>query len=635
MWSINETEPQQCDVWAIVEWLEEHERVSLDIETTGLNYLKDEVVVISIGDRDTQFVISTATTSEDDIRIILTDLCSKTVCGHNLMFDYEFLQYRYGIKTGCIRTLDTFAVETTLRKGEKASRSLNTLTEKYLDITLDKSLQTTFTNSTLRTEQIMYAADDVKYIDRVLEQQEIVKQTYIQQGLGTDFLYELDNRIVAVMPEVTTKGINYDVELHNENTATYKAEEEATYKKIQTFLARNYEAYNLNVPKYSKDFEVRRQADLKLLNLHSPTQVTKLLQQFDPTIKNTSARTLEKYLISGQNNDAKTLISLILKNKEYSKLVSTYGDSFLSTVVDGRIRTHISLNETTTGRFTSSDVKTEGKKKLKVFSNLQNIPSKPEIKRCYKPDEGYSMGCLDLKGAELTILADFSQCPKLLEAVSGDLDLHSAMATISYRIRNNDPDLIVSSTINKELRSRHKRVLFGLIYGAGPARIMELLGCTLSVAKRIYAALTEYLEVAMKYLNNYTIQSLKDGVAIGNNTTRRFIFLKEYTDYIANGIEHPQRHRFVRQLFNNQMQTTNADMLKSCIVSLYDLFNTTLADYNCSILFTVYDEIVYQFPECEPWILDVVSSTVTETCNKFLTTSTMQCDNRITKYWEK
>ena len=63
--------------------------------------------------------------------------------------------------------------------------------------------------------------------------------------------------------------------------------------------------------------------------------------------------------------------------------------------------------------------------------------------------------------AEIRVAASDSQESVLIKGFSEGLDFHSVLAQVSFRIILNDPDLIVTSEINKQYRTAHKAVLFG------------------------------------------------------------------------------------------------------------------------------------------------------------------------------
>jgi len=625
-----------CAVWEIIDWLESVDTVCLDIETEGLNYLEDQIVAITLGNKSTQFLIP-MTESTSEIYMLMCELSSKTIIGHNLLFDLPFIKYYMNCKVGTWNVIDTYQTECVLTKGMNFDRSYKNLVYTYTGNNISKELQTSFKfGQELSKEQIEYMVNDIIYLeDIVAGQQALEKDLCEELGIQEIGCIRLENRLTPILAEMCEEGICYDVEQHERNTEHFTQEHLRYLSNVYSFLEKIYIKYRLNEVEYSKDFKVKSKDDLRYINLNSPTQLLTLMQAIDPLIKNTRKQTLEKYSSYGTNADLKSLIHLLLKVKEYAKLVSTYGTTFLSTVNNGIIRTNIQQNISATGRLISSDI-SHKKTNKKTYVNLQNIPQKPEIRKCFVARPGYSMVTCDLSGAELRILASASNDPVLKAGVSGHLDLHSELATVSYRIITEDPGFTVSSTVNADKRSIHKRVLFGIIYGATDARIAEVLNIQRPIAKKVYKAIRERLVSALDYLESFVNQSMMNGIARANDVSNRLLILEEYNEHKKAGVYYHNRHRLVRQLFNLPMQSTNADMLKLCLIRLYEYFAYTIPEYDCKIRMTVYDEIVFEVPENTPEIAEAAKRIIINAANEFLTNDVeMECSMHINKTWIK
>ena len=115
----------------------------------------------------------------------------------------------------------------------------------------------------------------------------------------------------------------------------------------------------------------------------------------------------------------------------------------------GRIHSTYNQARTMTGRLSSSN------------PNMQNIPQTNNLRNCFIPAPGYIFMVIDYDRQELVILASQSKDKILLASIKEGLDLHSYLATGSYQIIDDDPELIVSKTINSKYRNAHKPVLFG------------------------------------------------------------------------------------------------------------------------------------------------------------------------------
>ena len=629
MWKVENNLIYPTKLYDIVEWVKNQKHVAFDIETTSLDYVVDgEIVSYALGNSATQFI-----TQELPWELI-DALQSTPLVGANLMFDLSFMQSKIpNIDVSDFKVLDIYQIELRLTKGLNISRSYAAMVKRYLDIEVDKSLQTSFKiGEPLTDAQILYQAEDVKHPISILIEQ---AKAWLNEDMSLH-LWNVQNNLVSTVAKYTAKGIKYDVDKHKANTDRFIQAEVDAKNKIYTYLK-----HKIDIVKqgdYGKAVTVKVRKDVESINLSSTKQLLTLFQLFDPSIKSTRHGTLVKYILNGKSIELRELITLLLEYRKYTKLISTYGNKFLSYVYNGRIYTSIDTN-TTTGRFSSRDVSTTyvnnkgtlSKRKLNRFINFQNLPSN-EIRECFLPDEGYDFVTIDLSQCELRILAAMSKDPILIAGVSGKLDLHSTLATESYRIIYNDPNFIVSDTVNKHLRKKHKPALFGMIYGAGPKRISEVLDIPLHTAKLVWKALRDKLSVAFEYLDGVVKQALKDGYIISNDLAKSRYILSEYNDHKDNGVYYERTHSVIRTLYNYKMQTTNADMIMECLVNINEFFKNKPAEIRLS----VYDEIGYQRLKGQDYIDDQVKDIIISTCNQYLSDDVqMECSIGIASHWQK
>jgi DNA polymerase I-like protein with 3'-5' exonuclease and polymerase domains len=627
-----------CSPYDITDYLENLDYICLDVETEGLIFMKHRLTVIIVGDEENQFVIPINEDNRAMIKMVLCELEGKTVIGHYLLFDLPFIKYYYGCNVGAWKVFDTFQQECIFTKGDlKSDKSYKHLVSSYLNINIDKDLQTSFKyGEPLTPEQIMYCANDIKHLPELTRKQLLLREQFIQEGLGTNRLYNMENRLTAVLSHIQAHGINYDLELHNQNSKKTIDLMNRSRTTIFNYLKTMFVRYQFKDAVYSKDFELKVAADVRMINLESPAQLLTLFKRFDNSVLDTKATTIAKYIRQGENADLVKLMRYIENYKHTAKQVSTYGEKFASAVnfENGLyiIRTSIGQNLTTTGRLISSDVVTKEKGvATKNFANLQNIPKVGSYRECYIARPGYTMGTLDLAGCELRILASQSKDPVLIADVTGEGDLHRDMAKISHSIIQNNPNIVVTD----EMRGKHKPVLFGLIYDAREARIAEILNVSRAVAKKIYKAQTDYLVGAFKYLNGFAAKSMKQGFATANEVTKRFYVLHAYTEYERQNLQYPDTPRIRRQMFNYPMQATNADMMKSILIAVFDYFNT-IPEYDCRILMSVYDELVFEVPTDCIELVNKVKEIAIETANEFLSDGvTMKCNLKTGPHWMK
>jgi uracil-DNA glycosylase family 4 len=165
--------------------------------------------------------------------------------------------------------------------------------------------------------------------------------------------------------------------------------------------------------------------------------------------------------------------------------------SFLSNfrkmaALDGRIHTRFNLNGTATGRLSSAG------------PNLQNVPmymcrfTPPagltlghpgmNIKALFIPtSDEYVYWQLDIAAAEIRVLCAYADDEKLIQALIDGLDIHSFIASNIFDIPYDV--FVAQKDIDPEIklkRTATKRVVFGIIYGAGPYTIAEQIYGTLA-----------------------------------------------------------------------------------------------------------------------------------------------------------
>ncbi len=200
-------------------------------------------------------------------------------------------------------------------------------------------------------------------------------------------------------------------------------------------------------------------------NPGSVLQLRKLL--FDYKGMKPTGRVTGKGLDSTDKKALATLAKIdplpqkILDIRQASKILNTYIVKIkLGLDSDSRLRTNFNLHSTTSGRLSSSG-------KL----NMQQLPREEvRVKGCIKAKPGYKIVSMDLKTAEMYYAAVLSGDTVLMEVFSSGGDFHSSIAKQVFKLQ---------CTVDKvkELfplqRQAAKAVSFGILYGAGSAKIAE------------------------------------------------------------------------------------------------------------------------------------------------------------------
>src|SRR5690606_31393313 len=142
-------------------------------------------------------------------------------------------------------------------------------------------------------------------------------------------------------------------------------------------------------------------------------------------------------------------IEPLLKYKERSKLLNTYGESFADHIspATGRIHASFRIGGTTTGRLSCTK------------PNIQNPPRDSSFRRLFEAEKGNALVVADFSQVELRVAAIVSHDKEMLEAYRNGEDLHRKTAAAVLGIEQKD--------VSKDHRQMAKAVNFGLLYGQG------------------------------------------------------------------------------------------------------------------------------------------------------------------------
>ena len=211
--------------------------------------------------------------------------------------------------------------------------------------------------------------------------------------------------------------------------------------------------------------EVRQfeKAQGKDFNPNSTVQLRSLLFDFinlTPTGKKTGT--------GAHSTDAEVLNELaeehavpkhILEIRQKNKIKTTYLDKIIPNLDrDSRLRTGFNLHGTTSGRLSSSG-------KL----NMQQLPrDNPTVKGCILAKEGHKIVSMDLTTAEVYVAAVLAKDVGLQNVFKSGGNFHSSIAKQVFKLPCEVEDV---DEHYKDKRQQAKAVTFGIMYGAGPAKI--------------------------------------------------------------------------------------------------------------------------------------------------------------------
>ncbi len=558
-------------------WRREKRMVSIDLETTGIDPMRAELVGVSFAvDEGEAFFVPMAEfrgkpikprefrrfekSVEPRVSAFLTiaapfyedETVPKT--GQNLKYDALVLRC-YGIEVKGI-AFDTLLAASLLDPGAKQF-SLDVLSQKYLH--LDKIPTAALIGSGKKqrsmfevetSELTEYACEDADYALRLTH---ILGNLLKQEKLDA-LLRDLELPLLPVLLEMEFTGVSLDVDLLREMS-----------KELERDLAQLEEqCYAL--------------AGLRF-NLNSPKQLAEVL--FEKMKLPVRHRTK-----SGPSTDVATLTHLatlhdlparLLGYRTLAKLKSTYVDALPILVhpQTGRVHTTFSQAATATGRLSSAN------------PNLQNIPIRAPIGRrmreAFIPGKRDWVICsADYSQIELRIVAHLSGDERLRTAFEKGGDVHRETAALIYGVSPED--------VLPEMRRAAKTVNFGIIYGQTDFGLAEELGIPRHEA-HVFRERYFQLYPGVKKFIEQTIEQCREAGSVSTLLGRR----RAIPD--INASDRQMREFAERTAVNTPVQGTAADMIKLAMVRVARQLHAQ--KLSAVMLLQVHDELVFEAPKDE------------------------------------
>ena len=534
--------------------LESLKIVGLDTETSGLNCHTDKLLSVQLGCFDFQVVIDCLTV---DICLYKEYLESdRLFVGWNLKFDLKWL-FTKGIILK--KVWDGFLMEKLLwngypiilspeewyriqnkrytfvprdpkKKGSKDSyRIFNNLKwagEYYLGVELDKTIRGQIIWRGLVGEVIAYAANDVKYLERIREKQiELLTQKDLMRAT------EYENRFVIPLAYCEYCGVKIDRNKWLAKMSKDQSELDSIRKELDSWLIKN-------VPD-SKYIKIDRQGDLFFgfnvepqvtLNWNSTTQVTPIFKKFGvDTSKLDKDNGEDKDSIDakilGPQKDKCSLIPIYLKYKEAVKVTSTYGKNILNQL-DEKGRLYTNFNQCGADTFRLSSGGKDGKIK---YINLQNLPADAETRACFVSEEGNKFISIDYSGEESVLMASIANDKAMInELMYGEKDLHTLTAKLIFSYIPKDMSAKeVKKKFHKE-RSEAKGYEFLLNYMGNANTMVQNYGIPLSEAQSIENAYMKGFSGLKKYQDEARKDWLRQGYILINPITGHKAYIYDY-----------------------------------------------------------------------------------------------------------
>ncbi|MEO1581462.1 MAG: DNA polymerase I [Pseudomonadota bacterium] len=566
------------DEAAFEKWLTVIEAASLvavDTETNSLDYMKAELVGISLCvEPGTAAYIPVAHDYEnapkqlsryfvlDAMRPFLES--DKPKLGHHLKYDAHIFA-RYGISLGGIpedSMLQSYTLNSTASRHDMDSLArhyLGRTTIKYEDVAGKGAKQKTFNQIDLETAA-PYAAEDA---DITLQlHQHLAKSLADIPSL--QLVYDdIERPLAPVLLDMEEQGVLIDRALLEQQSEELAASMAQLELRAHELAGREF-------------------------NLGSPKQLGEILfEEQGLPVKRKTAKgapsTAEDVL--AELAAEFELPEVILNYRSVSKLKSTYTDK-LPTLIANDDRVHTSYHQAVaaTGRLSSSD------------PNLQNIPIRtPEgrrIRQAFVPADGYTLLAADYSQIELRIMAHLSGDKGLLDAFANDADVHRATAAEVFGVALDD--------VTADQRRSAKAINFGLIYGMSAFGLARQLNIGRGEAQTYVDTYFERYPGVHDYMERTRQQAHEDGYV--ETLHGRRLYLPEIRS------RNVQRRQYAeRSAINAPMQGTAADIIKRAMIDVHGWLRNSGAD--ARLIMQVHDELVLEVasPNAEDLMQEVVS----------------------------
>lgn len=596
--------------------------VGLDTETMGFDPYTKELLMVQLGCYDFQVVIDCTTINIQQYKEYLES--DRLFIGWNIKFDLKFLYHKRIVPK---RVYDGFLAEKLMWLGYPAgihSMSLKSAGENYLGVELDKTVRGKIMWAGLTDEVIVYGANDVKYLEKIMEAQQPELE---RRDLVNALVYE--NMSVLWLAYTEYCGVLLDVRKWQEKMELDNFSERVFKKALNDWVVacvkgRNYayhylqtegvdeedlekarasmkgercpemdikgetrgycEAYRVEVkgnidPKYvgpdipATLFDPPREGECTI-NWDSPKQVVPLLLSlgFDLLVQDDETgemkHSTESKVIEPQQ-DKSTIAYLYLQYKAARKVTSTYGQNVLNQINERSKRIHTNFNQlgTDTGRLSSG-----GKDKANglEYLNFQNFPADPVTRACFISGPGMKWISCDYSGQESRIIADITNDTALLDLFNhGCGDVHSLVAKMSY------PDIIGDCPVEevkkkfKHWRSEAKGVEFAINYGGDANTIKNNKGIPIEEAQKIYDSYMRGFKGMKTYQDRQRRFVMDNGFIILNHTSHHKAYIYDYDLLMRT------KARFTREfweVYKKHKGHDNRKIPKSVLQQLYQRF---------------------------------------------------------------
>ena len=553
----------ELDAW--IRRIEAAELVGFDTETNGLDYMRSDLVGLSISVEGYEAAyIPVGHTypgapEQLDLEYVLDRLKpwlesdSAAKVGHHLKFDMHVLA-RYGIALRGVRhdtMLESYVLNSVATRHDMdsiASKYLGESTIKFEDVCGRGAKQITFDQLDLESA-CRYAAEDADVALRLhrklwprLEAVPELAKLYV----------ELEQPLAKVLFQMEHIGVMVDAEMLRRQSRELAEAMAETEAKAHAAAGG---PFNIGSPKQLQEV-LYDKLGLPVLGKTPGGQPS--------TAENVLAELAQSY----------ELPKLILDYRALAKLKSTYTDKLPLEINPDTGRIHTSYHQAVaaTGRLSSAD------------PNLQNIPIRTaegrKIRQAFIAAPGYRLVAADYSQIELRIMAHLSGDEGLRAAFEAREDIHRATAAEVFGVPLAD--------VTPDQRRSAKAINFGLIYGMSAFGLARQLGVERGEAQRYIDLYFQRYPGVKRYMDETRERARAQGYV--STVFGRRLYLPEINERNA------QRRQYAeRSAINAPMQGTAADIIKRAMLRIAAWLDESGED--ARLIMQVHDELVLEVRE--------------------------------------
>lgn len=693
-----DNEYQQKTLEEFWEWFQEQDEYELDIET---NVVEDitlrEIYVVQFGEIGSQdrcqWVLDIASFPDDAIDFIkecLNDRSKKKLIFYS-QFEYSTIRACWGIDIANI--YDPHLVMKLILNGKYVHDDIFKLSgavKEYFGVDLSKEEQTSFKGFTLTKNQILYAAHDVMWLDKIRQHlMSLEEYPYHEEVI------KLENEVVRAFGDCVTNGFGFNPDVWLSNLEWVEPQIQESREKVFDYIRDEFRAECEMLGFIQPEDEIT-------INWNSNPQRAEILSVIYPDLKNfkvDALRMYEKTLPEGNpiddilkkdypkvnkymmDNHRDLLIEKGFLNKagdvlininspqqrlklfhlvapelpdtsneelvkqdhqmikdylEYiskEKLKTSYGENWLEYIdSDGKIRP----------RHIQQIVHTE---RISVKPALQTVPADDyyifdRYRQAFIPGRpGWKFSSVDYKSQELAVIAYMTGELAWIDALLDGKDLHSVSAAMIFREKwiaaGGDPKGWdkPDSPEGKKLRNFAKTISFLLAYGGG----------AFTLANRLQIDKTFAQELIDQYFN--TFQDIKEGMdirgqfAVDNGyitTLPPFNRRRYFGAWFSKNLTNKQIGSIDRRGRNTPIQGSSADQTKAAMVIIKNYIEKHWIADCVELIFQLHDATLTQFNPIQiPEWPQIHCELMEEAAEINIPGGLVKGDINVTDYWTK